>query len=105
MCVHKSVCVESALGECLQVGAENDTREKGGGINVWNVDNAGATFVICHARWAQFPNAISRTLSRVMPHGDQNLFSNLSIQACQQVPPAWALSIGWRYLSELQVRI
>lgn len=46
VCVHASRLTASSLGECLEL---RDGDRSPGDLNVWNVDNAGATFLACPA--------------------------------------------------------
>ena len=44
VCVHHSRVTECSLGECLELGSGDRSP---GDLRVWNVDNAGATFMAC----------------------------------------------------------
>lgn len=50
VCLHESRAVASALGECLQLRlGDGKSAKSPGDLNVWNVDNAAATFKVCSA--------------------------------------------------------
>lgn len=50
VCLHESRAVASALGECLQLRqGDGKSAKSPGDLNIWNVDNAAATFKVCSA--------------------------------------------------------
>ena len=61
VCLHESVAVSCALGECLQLRAGEDA-EEAEEVHVWNIDNAGATFVACSVEDGSPPGDCSSLL-------------------------------------------
>ena len=48
VCLHISVATECALGECFELRHEAQRSQRSpNDLNVWNIDNPGATFVVC----------------------------------------------------------
>jgi hypothetical protein len=114
VCLHKSRAVAAALGECLQIREGDGTSARSpGDLNVWNLDNAGANFMVCAASEGSpaglpppplaplrpaplsfFPD--SPTHQSIIPEETSNRFEDNVFCSCREI--GWMLLVFWNGL-------
>ena len=73
VCLHASRVTETGLAECLNMGAGDRSPAD---LNIWNVDNSGATFLACQRsqgkptgthcmRWSMVPSLLDQNLPKM----------------------------------------